>query len=85
MFFLFANCNFIPDHYDAWQAAYDDLAEHVWEKEPTTMAYYFGIPLDYAHDFSKTTSMFAIEMYGCREVSNAHQASLMRIVYVKLA
>jgi hypothetical protein len=53
-----------------WQAAYDDLAKHVSKNEPTTMTYYFGIPLDYAHDFSKTTSMFAFEVYGCREVSH---------------
>ncbi|KAK5723078.1 hypothetical protein LTR17_014040 [Elasticomyces elasticus] len=51
----------------AWQAAYDDLAAYVWPKEPTTMTYYFGIPLDYADDFSKTTSMLAFEVYGCRE------------------
>lgn len=51
-----------------WQAAYDNLAEHVWDKEPTTRSYYFGIPLDYADHFSKTTSMFAFEVYGCREV-----------------
>lgn len=31
------------------------------------MTYYFGIPLDYANDFSKTTNMFAFEVYGCRE------------------
>ena len=31
------------------------------------MSYYFGIPLDYADEFSKTTSMFAFEVYGCRE------------------
>lgn len=29
--------------------------------------YYFGIPIDYAEDFSKTTSMFAFEVYGKRE------------------
>ncbi|KAK5713093.1 hypothetical protein LTR15_011455 [Elasticomyces elasticus] len=50
-----------------WQAAYDDLAAYVWPKEPTTMTYYFGIPLDYADDFPKTTSMLAFEVYGCRE------------------
>lgn len=31
------------------------------------MAYYFGIPLEYSDDFSKTTSMFAFEVYGRRE------------------
>ncbi|KAK5680758.1 hypothetical protein LTS10_006514 [Elasticomyces elasticus] len=67
MFYLFANCNFVPDHYNDWQAAYDDLAAHVWPNEPTTMTYYFGIPLDYADDFPKTTSMLAFEVYGCRE------------------
>ena len=69
MFYLFANCNFVPDHYDAWQAAYDDLALHVEPNEPTTQTYYFGIPIDYADDFAKTTSMFAFEVYGKREVS----------------
>jgi len=71
MFYLFANCNFVPDHYDAWQAAYDDLAAHVEPSEPTTQTYYFGIPIDYADDFAKTTSMFAFEVYGKREVSRS--------------
>lgn len=31
------------------------------------MTYYFGIPIDYSSDFSKTTSMFAFEVYGRRE------------------
>jgi quinol monooxygenase YgiN len=66
-FYLFANCNFVPDKYGDWQAAYDDLAKYVWSSEPNTKAYYFGIPLDYAHDFSKTTSMFAFEIYGTRD------------------
>ncbi|KAF2793438.1 hypothetical protein K505DRAFT_244409 [Melanomma pulvis-pyrius CBS 109.77] len=66
-FYLFANCNFVPDKYQDWQAAYDDLAKYVWTSEPTTKTYYFGIPLDYAHDFSKTTSMFAFEVYGSRD------------------
>ncbi|KAF2751696.1 hypothetical protein M011DRAFT_414469 [Sporormia fimetaria CBS 119925] len=66
-FYLFANCHFIPDKYDDWQAAYDKLAEYVWANEPTTKTYYFGIPLDYAHDFSKTTSMLAFEVYGTRD------------------
>ena len=71
MFYLFANCNFVADHYDAWQAAYNDLAAHVEPSEPTTMTYYFGIPLDYAHDFSNMTSMLAFEVYGKREVITA--------------
>ncbi|OCL09737.1 hypothetical protein AOQ84DRAFT_290659 [Glonium stellatum] len=50
-----------------WQTAYDELATYVWNPEPTTLTYYFGIPLDYADDFSKTTSMFAFEVYGSRE------------------
>ncbi|KAJ4351645.1 uncharacterized protein N0V89_006988 [Didymosphaeria variabile] len=66
-FYLFANCNFVPDQYAAWQAAYDDLATYVYAKEPTTKTYYFGIPLDYAHDFNKTTSMLAFEVYRRRE------------------
>ncbi|KAH7126757.1 hypothetical protein B0J11DRAFT_579194 [Dendryphion nanum] len=67
-FYLFANCNFVPDRYPDWQAAYDDLAKYVWSSEHTTKTYYFGIPFDYAHDFNKTTSMFAFEVYGSREV-----------------
>ena len=55
-----------------WQAAYDKLAEHVFANEPTTMTYYFGIPMDYADDISGTTSMFAFEVYGKREVSNEY-------------
>ncbi|KAJ4374073.1 hypothetical protein N0V83_002812 [Neocucurbitaria cava] len=66
-FYLFANCNFVPDKYNDWQAAYDDLAAYVSSSEPTTKTYYFGIPMDYAHDFAKTTSMFAFEVYGTRE------------------
>jgi hypothetical protein len=34
------------------------------------MTYYFGIPMDYADDVSGTTSMFAFEVYGKREVSD---------------
>jgi len=67
-FYLFATCNFVPDKYNDWQAAYDTLATHVSAHEPTTKTYYFGIPLDYAHDFAKTTSMLAFEVYGSREV-----------------
>ncbi|KAF2095510.1 hypothetical protein NA57DRAFT_44223, partial [Rhizodiscina lignyota] len=50
-----------------WQAAYDELAKYVWASEPTTETYYFGIPMDYAHDFSATTSMLAFEVYGSRD------------------
>ena len=66
-FYLFANCNFVPDRYPDWQAAYDNLHEHVWAKEPTTESYYFGIPFDYAHDFNQTTRMLAFEVYTNRE------------------
>ncbi|KAF2021864.1 hypothetical protein BU24DRAFT_488198 [Aaosphaeria arxii CBS 175.79] len=66
-FYIFANCNFVPDRYDDWQAAYDKLAEYVWASEPATKTYYFGIPLDYAHDISKTTSMLAFEVYASRD------------------
>jgi len=68
MIYPFAHCNFIPGGYGAWQAAYDSLAEYVWEKEPTTQTYYFGIPLDYADDVSATTLMLAFEIYDSREV-----------------
>jgi hypothetical protein len=37
-------------------------------EEPTTKTYYFGIPLEYAHDYNATTLMFAFEVYGKREV-----------------
>jgi quinol monooxygenase YgiN len=66
-FYLFANCNFVPDKYADWQAAYDTLAVYVQASEPTTKSYYFGIPIDYAHTFAKTTSMFAFEVYGTRD------------------
>ncbi|KAF2643410.1 hypothetical protein P280DRAFT_547559 [Massarina eburnea CBS 473.64] len=66
-FYLFANCNFVPDKYADWQSAYEDLAKYVFASEPTTKTYYFGIPIDYSHDFDKTTSMFAFEVYGNRE------------------
>ncbi|KAH7402501.1 hypothetical protein BKA66DRAFT_403920, partial [Pyrenochaeta sp. MPI-SDFR-AT-0127] len=59
-----------------WQAAYDDLATYVSSSEPSTKSYYFGIPMDYAHDFSKTTSMFAFEVYGTRsDLYETHLAS----------
>ncbi|CAO2657445.1 Nn.00g035710.m01.CDS01 [Neocucurbitaria sp. VM-36] len=75
-FYLFANCNFVPDKYNDWQAAYDSLASYVFSSEPTTKSYYFGIPIDYAHDFAKTTSMFAFEVYGTREdLYSTHLAS----------
>lgn len=32
------------------------------------MTYYMGIPLDYAENISKTTSMLAFEAYETREV-----------------
>jgi quinol monooxygenase YgiN len=41
---------------------------YVKGKEPTTMTYYFGIPLDYEKNPSGTTSMLAFEVYGKREV-----------------
>jgi len=66
-FYLFANCNFVPDKYDDWQAAYDDLATYVYASEPTTMSYYFGLPIDYADNPSGTTSMLAFEVYGKRD------------------
>jgi len=65
-FYLFANCNFIPGGYVPWQAAYDELAVHVFNEEPTTMTYYFGIPFEYKDDIDATTLMFAFEVYGNR-------------------
>ncbi|KAF2823571.1 hypothetical protein CC86DRAFT_457902 [Ophiobolus disseminans] len=65
-FYLFANCNFVPDKYNDWQSAYTSLATYVHASEPSTKTYYFGIPLDYAHAFAKTTSMLAFEVYGTR-------------------
>ncbi|KAF1991819.1 hypothetical protein K402DRAFT_367166 [Aulographum hederae CBS 113979] len=67
MFYLFANCNFVPGRYEDWQSAYDELGEYVWHNEKTTETYYFGIPMDYAHDISNTTLMLAFEVYGKRE------------------
>jgi quinol monooxygenase YgiN len=66
-FYLFANCNFVPDRYADWQAAYDDLAAYVQPNEPTCMTYYFGVPVEYAHDMDRTPHMFAFEAYGKRE------------------
>ena len=66
-FYLFANCNFVPNKYPDWQRAYDTLATYVHASEPSTKSYYFGIPIDYAHNPSATTSMFAFEVYGTRE------------------
>ncbi|KAK6369917.1 hypothetical protein LTS17_009367 [Exophiala oligosperma] len=65
-FVLFANVNFVPGRYDDWQAAYDKLGAYVWEKEPTTLTYYFGVPLQYWTHKSDTTHMFAFEVYGER-------------------
>ncbi|KAI1861250.1 uncharacterized protein JN550_011072 [Neoarthrinium moseri] len=65
--YLFANVNLVPRKYDDWQSAYDHLAEYVWDKEPTTKTYYFGIPFDFAEDVSGATLMFAFEIYENRE------------------
>jgi hypothetical protein len=35
--------------------------------EPNNLTYYFGIPLEYASDMSKTTHMLAFEAYAARE------------------
>ncbi|KAF2430254.1 hypothetical protein EJ08DRAFT_247451 [Tothia fuscella] len=67
LFYLFANCNFVPGGYGIWQAAYDELAPYVEAKEPNTLTYYFGIPLDYADNHSGTPSMLAFEVYSKRE------------------
>ncbi|KAF7556789.1 hypothetical protein G7Z17_g1148 [Cylindrodendrum hubeiense] len=66
-FFLFGNCNIIPDRYDDWQAAYDKLAEYVFDNEPNTLTYYFGIPLEHASNPSRTDNMLAFEGYRTRE------------------
>ncbi|KAG9259032.1 uncharacterized protein F5Z01DRAFT_21032 [Emericellopsis atlantica] len=65
-FYIFGNCNMVPDHYDEWQAAYDKLAEHVMANEPETLTYYFGLPLEYAANPSATPSMLAFEAYASR-------------------
>lgn len=49
-----------------WQAAYDELAEYVYENEPNTISYYFGVPMEHAHAPSRTDSMFAFESYASR-------------------
>ncbi|KAB5523111.1 hypothetical protein GE09DRAFT_1153981 [Coniochaeta sp. 2T2.1] len=67
MFYLFANVNFLPGGYAPWQAAYDKLGEYVWNEEPTTLSYYFGIPYDNEHDFESTPLMFAFEVYDERK------------------
>ena len=45
--------------------------------EPTTKTYYFGIPLEYAQDYDKTTMMFAFEVYGKRDVSEGRSQEEM--------
>ncbi|CRK45193.1 hypothetical protein BN1723_006494 [Verticillium longisporum] len=47
--------------------AYDKLATHVFQNEPNTYSYYFGIPLEYAAEPSRTDYMFAFEMYDTRD------------------
>lgn len=64
--YLFAFVHFLPGAYNAWQAAYDDLAVHVWANEPTTETYYFGLPLDFADDVNNTPVMLAFEVYDKR-------------------
>ncbi|KAF6803220.1 hypothetical protein CSOJ01_11035 [Colletotrichum sojae] len=64
--FLFANVNIVPDRYDDWQAAYDKLAKHVMANEPGTRIYYFGLPLEYADNPSRTPYLFAFEIYDHR-------------------
>ncbi|KAF2399362.1 hypothetical protein EJ06DRAFT_582713 [Trichodelitschia bisporula] len=66
-FYLFAQCNFVAGRYADWQAAYDELAVHVFNEEHTTETYYFGIPFEYKDDMDATISMFAFEVYGKRE------------------
>ncbi|KAF4983583.1 hypothetical protein FZEAL_1033 [Fusarium zealandicum] len=65
-FFLFGNCNIVPDRYDDWQAAYDKLADHVMAHEPNTLTYYFGIPLEHQSNPSRTDNMLAFEAYRSR-------------------
>jgi len=68
MMYACSSCSSTPQlTHPQWQAAYDSLATYVHASEPTTKTYYFGIPIDYAHNFSSTTSMFAFEVYGTRE------------------
>ncbi|KFH45126.1 hypothetical protein ACRE_040800 [Hapsidospora chrysogenum ATCC 11550] len=66
-FYLFGNCNMVPDRYDDWQAAYDKLGEYVFANEPNTLSYYFGIPLEHADAPSRTDCMLAFEAYRSRE------------------
>ncbi|CAM1505040.1 Fc.00g106770.m01.CDS01 [Cosmosporella sp. VM-42] len=74
--FLFGNCNIVPDRYDDWQAAYDKLAEYVFENEPNTLTYYFGIPLEHAANPSRTDNMLAFEAYRSRDdLYNTHLKS----------
>ncbi|PGH19677.1 hypothetical protein AJ80_03832 [Polytolypa hystricis UAMH7299] len=65
---LYANCNFVPGKYDAWIAAYKVLEKYVFAEEPYTKTYYFGTPENYGvENRSKTTHMFAYEVYRARE------------------
>lgn len=83
MFVLLANCNFVPGRYDEvceqpyailtmtneaqWQEAYDHLGQYVWQNEPTTLTYYFGLPIQNRTHKSDTTHMLAFECYTRRE------------------
>jgi hypothetical protein len=53
-------------HTPQWQAAYDELAKHVFANEPDTLTYYFGLPFEHADKPSKTDYMFAFEAYANR-------------------
>jgi len=72
VFVLFANCQFVPGRYDAWQAAYDKLGGYVFKNEETTHSYYFGVPIEYKENLSETSHMLAFEVYGTREVALSH-------------
>ncbi|KAI0160224.1 hypothetical protein GGR57DRAFT_499638 [Xylariaceae sp. FL1272] len=79
-FYLFANVNLVPDCYDAWQAAYDDLGRYVFDHEHSTETYYFGIPVEYGSEISKTPHMFAFEdLYTTHLGSSAMQAFLQKV------
>ncbi|EPE04254.1 hypothetical protein F503_04769 [Ophiostoma piceae UAMH 11346] len=74
--YLFAFVHFLPGAYNSWQAAYDELAVHVWAHEPTTETYYFGLPLDFIDDVANTPAMLAFEVYDTRDsLYNVHFVS----------
>jgi quinol monooxygenase YgiN len=58
---------FCDTHISKWQAAYRDLEKYVAANErSSTLAYYFGVPVEYGHNMSASPQMIAYEAYNVR-------------------